>query len=301
MSVDCPPDKVLCELVAKDHDFSRSNGPYQFENLIDNSSNFGRNGAGYNSQFQDHAKPEEVLLDGLHLGQPVFAELGDWSVHNPSSVTPPLLHSPEDSHESASSRGLNKPVRERDGYEQNSLPEEALSEQEILARKKAQNRAAQKAFRERKEARLKELETKLSSSERDRQALLKELEDLKKHNLEITTENRLLRSKTESNSAQSVRAEPAKYHFPSQREFIRATSGDHSIDSLDELASTSYERGGEKLLTLPATWEYLHELSKNNEFDVYSVMENLRGQEVCHGYGPAYRQDVVDNIVRHCA
>ena len=46
-------------------------------------------------------------------------------------------------------------------------------------KRKAQNRAAQRAFRERKESKLKELEAKLLASEEERQKLLDELEQIK--------------------------------------------------------------------------------------------------------------------------
>ena len=54
-----------------------------------------------------------------------------------------------------------------------------LTEEELQMKRKAQNRAAQRAFRERKESKLKELEAKLLASEEERQKLLDELEQIK--------------------------------------------------------------------------------------------------------------------------
>ncbi|CCH62695.1 hypothetical protein TBLA_0I00300 [Henningerozyma blattae CBS 6284] len=71
-------------------------------------------------------------------------------------------------------------------------------EEKIKAKKKAQNRAAQKAFRERKEAKLKELEKKLEQSERDKEALERKIEELRRLNMEINAENRLLLKKNDS-------------------------------------------------------------------------------------------------------
>ncbi|SCU92233.1 LAFA_0F08966g1_1 [Lachancea sp. 'fantastica'] len=299
MSTDCPSENVICDLLAKDYHHQGPEGLSRQGGGPHSSFDFDRLGDNFGGINHSAAKPEDVS-DGSHMGQSLFPGLGEWRMDSVSSVTPPMSHSPEDSQESGSSKGHTKPnTQQHNGSERGYAPEETLTEQEILARKKAQNRAAQKAFRERKEAKLKELESKLLSSERDKKALLRELEDLKKLNLEIATENRLL-SKTEQRSSPDVRAETVKYHFPSRKHFIEVTSGDHKIDLNEPMPLSSYEHFGQRLLTLPATWEYLHELSKSEDFDVYFVMENLRGNEVCHGYGPAYPQDVIDNIVRNC-
>ncbi|CEP60907.1 Yap3p LALA0_S02e02388g [Lachancea lanzarotensis] len=299
MSTDCPSENVICDLLKKDYHLQ---GPETFSRLEDGSQgslDFTKLGDNYGEAGQKAAKSGGVF-DSSHMGQAYFPALGEWSMENVSSVTPPLSHSPEESNESNSSKGLsNSNTQQHDGSDHGYVPEEALSEQEILARKKAQNRAAQKAFRERKEAKLKELEAKLLSSERDKKVLLQELEDLKKLNLEIATENRLL-SKTEQRPSSDVRTEAVKYHFPTRKQFFDAANGDHMAALKAPMSLSSYVRDGQKLLTLPATWEYLHELSKSEDFDIYFVMETLRGNEVCHGYGPAYPQNVIDDIVRNC-
>ncbi|AET38160.1 Yap3p Ecym_2430 [Eremothecium cymbalariae DBVPG len=170
----------------------------------------------------------------------------------------------------------------------------------VKEKKKAQNRAAQKAFRERKEARLKELEQRLKESEENRDALNKEMEELKKQNFVIHNENRILMQRKGS-SLPGVVADPEKerFTFPPkddstelQREIEKELSAGRD--------AVRYVADGKKLLTVPATWEYLHELSLDKDIDVYLIMQKLKGTEVCHGYGPAYTRARIDSLVEEC-
>lgn len=65
-------------------------------------------------------------------------------------------------------------------------------DEELAIKRKAQNRAAQRAFRERKEARVRELEQKLSESEKEQKRLFLENVRLKRENTVISTENQVL-------------------------------------------------------------------------------------------------------------
>lgn len=160
------------------------------------------------------------------------------------------------------------------------------------ARKKAQNRAAQKAFRERKEARLKELEQKVMESENDRSVLVKELEELRKLNLEINAENRVLLKKKGGASIEHITSASIdhRFSFPTDKEFYEKFGKNLKSDWIDE-------SGGE-LLTVPQTWEYLNQLCESVEFDVTSVMHILKGQEICHYNGPAYPKSLIDLLVQ---
>ncbi|SCU94757.1 LADA_0G10968g1_1 [Lachancea dasiensis] len=254
--------------------------------------------------FQRAIKSGDNMVQGIELSNPTFQELLSWSDRGNLSISSPSSNSPGNSNDNGSDRKSHRAGSNATGMVHNDLQEEdSLSEKEVLARKKAQNRAAQKAFRERKEAKLKELESKLMTSERDKEALRKEIDDLKQQNMEITTENRLLLRRNNSGSSiglQKDTPKAPKFHFPSQSEFLESAVESHVAPLELPLKSVSYEHAGQRLLTLPATWEYLHDLSQDEEFDVYYVMQNLKGLEVCHGLGPAYRKSVVDDLVRQC-
>lgn len=194
-------------------------------------------------------------------------------------------------------------------------------------KKKAQNRAAQRAFRERKEAKFKELQRKVRESEIDRDQLLKELEKLRKWNMEINAENRKLLQKerfgpTAGGSAVATGGSPSSqslptmegidttYIFPSTNECF-----EQAVNQRDNVSEQAIERKpvysaagrflqyqdefpDDTLLTVPETWEYLSQLSETEEFDVNEVMEKLVGLEQCHPSGPAYSKIRIDNMVQ---
>ncbi|CAI4063427.1 Yap3p SKDI_08G0330 [Saccharomyces kudriavzevii IFO 1802] len=181
---------------------------------------------------------------------------------------------------------------------------------DFKAKKKAQNRAAQRAFRERKEARLRELQDKLMKSEKNRQSLLKEIKELRKVNTEINAENRLLlRSGNEKCSNDLTNDTDHKYSFPTKDEFftsmvLEGKLKNKNIHSSNENEVTPKrnaqytEEAGRQVLTIPATWEYLHKLSEDRDFDVTYVMNKLQGQECCHTHGPAYKRTLIDLLVK---
>ncbi|CCK69666.1 bZIP transcription factor KNAG_0C05680 [Huiozyma naganishii CBS 8797] len=215
-----------------------------------------------------------------------------------------------------------------------------VSEEVNKARKKAQNRAAQKAFRERKEARLKELEEKLAESENSRHDLMLEIGKLKKLNAEIMLENKVLLQKgaiplsPNGNTAPTNNSstwnqdsmavdEPAhsNFSFPTEDEFyeemVANTVKNKFIRNLNKpnaeengsapanyliKQNTEYtDEFGRRLLTVPATWEYLSKLSEDKDFDVSYVMNSLKGEEVCDEHGPAYARNLIDMLVEKAA
>ncbi|KAI5907869.1 Fluconazole resistance protein 3 [Candida parapsilosis] len=177
-----------------------------------------------------------------------------------------------------------------------------LTEEELQLKRKAQNRAAQRAFRERKETKLKELEAKLLQSEEERQKLMEQLEMIRKQNLSITTENEILR--TNEGSLISSKTPINKFHFPqSQDDFIdeitRGTNHEVKRESINKVYNNIE---GEKLLALGAVWDYLQIKAEEANLDlatidVNEVMDKLKGNEKCHGFGPAYPLSLVQEAV----
>ncbi|CUS20624.1 LAQU0S01e10858g1_1 [Lachancea quebecensis] len=308
--------------------------------MIDYSDNFGYSnqcqtagqaqvaeqgfGVDLHSSSNDDCPAANNLFDGLTEESKVFHEL---LANNTNTITPPGSSSPGYQQDLLSimktdKRGaeINFDCLAREGAP-NLAPEANMSAQSFKAdtvnsfqqdsnpiedasarKKKAQNRAAQRAFRERKEAKMKELQEQLLTSERDKQSLLRQMEELREHNLKMLTENHLLLQKNNpslpTHSGSDAASTSNKFHFPSQSEFIESAIEGHEVPVKLPLSSTNYEHNGEELLTFPATWEYLHKLSEKKDFDVYSVMQNLKGKEVCHGYGPAYKKAVIDQLVK---
>lgn len=155
-------------------------------------------------------------------------------------------------------------------------------------RKKAQNRAAQKAFRERKEIRLRELEEKLEESEENRRELTEKIKFLKQQNQQQS--NMYYHDGLHNIS-------PQTYTFPSQREFYDTLVAKEIHGELKENEDRYLDDSGKETLPIAAAWEYLHDLLSHKDFDIYAVMQSLQGREVCHGHGAAYPKALIDRVV----
>lgn len=188
-----------------------------------------------------------------------------------------------------------------------------LSEAELQIKRKAQNRAAQRAFRERKETKLKELETKLLQSQEERQKLMDQLDLIRRQNISILTENEILRSNG-TNYAENPREHrvppvATKFYFPkNEDDFIATMVGGTSHDVQPQYLHKVYDspgHPGDKTLGIGALWDYLlikaEEMGlEEGSMDILEIMTKLRGNERCHGFGPAYSLDLVDQVIREC-
>ncbi|KAG0656602.1 hypothetical protein C6P45_002641 [Maudiozyma exigua] len=179
-------------------------------------------------------------------------------------------------------------------------------------KKKAQNRAAQKAFRERKIARMKELQDSLNASEQIRLNLLHEIEQLKLLNTEINTENQFLRKQTESNTYQGLSPptsinddlgqliEPKSFSFPTKETFFKTLMLDQFGETfISEKFPEDLTYPGIQLLSVPATWEYLQKIIQRDdiEFDMTMVMNNLKRNHVCTEEGPSYPIYLINQMI----
>lgn len=223
----------------------------------------------------------------------------------------------------------NNPHRNQNPNNENPVP----TDEELYQRRKAQNRAAQRAFRERKEGKLKELSNKLQEAEASREMLEKQLNDLKEKNLMLDMENQMLQQQKEQqklslNSINNLNSllmkgsntptstietnelqEILSFKFPctSRTDFIDGTIDWGAHGGKREIGTTSmgesYNYENEKVLTISAVWDYLVEFTKLNDdysVDIPGIMDELRGREVCHGFGPAYPIHLVNDIIlRH--
>lgn len=173
------------------------------------------------------------------------------------------------------------------------------------AKKKAQNRAAQKAFRERKEAKLKELQDQLYQSELDRQTLLREIDDLKKLNMKINAENKLLlenkklqlRQQDLALSPPSSLSDESTFSFPTKDESFTTSMIHQFGNSITQKYPMDLTVPGIQLLSVPATWEYLSKLSEEQDLDIILVMKLLKRNHVCTEEGPSYPIFLINKVV----
>ena len=183
-----------------------------------------------------------------------------------------------------------------------------LNEEELQMKRKAQNRAAQRAFRERKETKLKELECKLAESEEEKRRLLSQLNLAKQQNFSILTENEYLKNKSSSEQNLVNKSDDTmNVVFPkNQRDFIYGLAGNHEVNNYTiNKVYENPEVPGRKLLAVGAVWDYLQLKSQESEkyenLDILEIMGRLKGNERCHGYGPAYPLELVEQVVNECS
>ncbi|KAI0886219.1 uncharacterized protein GGS22DRAFT_125974 [Annulohypoxylon maeteangense] len=164
------------------------------------------------------------------------------------------------------------------------------------SRRKAQNRAAQRAFRERKERHVKDLEAKLANLEAQQHQTASENEKLKRDLQKMSTENEILRA-TSSVQAQngSLSPQPTTTTGPMQynpTEFYSDLLQNHANKTPSHRI---VESGGERLLAAGATWDYIinHEMFKKGLVDVGDVSLRLKSQAKCDGQGPVFEERVI--------
>ncbi|KAJ5920843.1 hypothetical protein N7466_009169 [Penicillium verhagenii] len=248
---------------------------------------------------------------------------------DPSSFVP-QPHSPPDSFTkhsvSSNDFGHNSKMdpSSLDGDENNfgdaglgrSSSEEKDSMTPAQSKRKAQNRAAQRAFRERKERHVKDLEDKVNSLAEASGTLQADNERLKRELAKFATENEILRVTSGSMNGgggggprnsigmeeQHTVTGPMDY---SPTDFYSTLMPEGSgwgpaPGSSDTAPPASHrvmvcEVTGEKLLDAGATWDFIqkHELFKAGQVDIEGIADRLKGLAQCNGQGPAFQEGEV--------
>ncbi|ODA78700.1 hypothetical protein RJ55_06082 [Drechmeria coniospora] len=151
------------------------------------------------------------------------------------------------------------------------------------SRRKAQNRAAQRAFRERKERHVKDLEAKLANLQAAQQKTEVENERLKRNLQKVSTENEMLRA----TSSMGMGVQGTHAPEPPTDTSFKVVQNDESkqlpIDPSDDV---------DRLLPLGATWDFIitHDLFKRGLVDIGQVTERLASCARCNGQGPAFTE-----------
>ncbi|KAI9817697.1 MAG: hypothetical protein M1832_004591 [Thelocarpon impressellum] len=184
------------------------------------------------------------------------------------------------------------------------------------SRRKAQNRAAQRAFRERKDRYLKDVEQKLHALEATSSTLMSDNERLKREVEKLASENEILRSTSRFTAAAAAAAAsssgPAHAHAagvsapPSlsftPTDFYSSVLHAHE-DKTPSHRVTVSEVTGERLLAAGATWDYIvgHELFRKGLVDAGDVCERLKPLAKCDGQGPSFEERAVREAIEESA
>ncbi|KAK0390909.1 hypothetical protein NLU13_0412 [Sarocladium strictum] len=167
------------------------------------------------------------------------------------------------------------------------------------SRRKAQNRAAQRAFRERKEKHVKDLESKLADLENAQQQASVENQRLKADLQKMSTENEILRATggtaNNSHSPEPLSTGPLSYE---PKDFYSSLLKGHNNQSLSH--RIAYSDDGEKLFGAAATWDYIinHELFKAGLVNIGEVSTNLNHRAKCDGQGPVFAESTILDAIQ---
>ena len=168
---------------------------------------------------------------------------------------------------------------------------------------------SQRAFRERKERHVRELEVKLSSLSATNTQILSEKERLAREVERLATQNEILRATSSAPTPFHPSAAPVRdaspvpgpqVYSPSsfQAALISGRQGDLVNKDWAHRITIS-KSTGERILGPGATWDLIqsHEDYKAGRVDLATVCERLKEAAMCDGLGPAYREGAVRSAI----
>ena len=156
----------------------------------------------------------------------------------------------------------------------------------------------QRAFRERKERHVKDLENRLQQLEHAQQQAVSENEKLKRDLQKMSTENEILRATSLAGgnagspgaNAAPTTTGPMSYN---PTDFYSNVLQNHANKTPSHRVVTSDD--GERLLAAGATWDLIinHELFKRGLVDIADVSDRLKSQAKCDGQGPVFEERAI--------
>lgn len=162
----------------------------------------------------------------------------------------------------------------------------------------------QRAFRERKEKHVKDLETKLAGLEAAQEHASAENERLRRDLQKMATENEILKATSSTSggvghhaaahSPEPMTTGPMRY---SPTEFASDVLAGHNNKTFSHRIVESAD--GQRLLAAGATWDFIisHDLFKRGLVDIGAVTEHLKTRAICDGQGPVFSEkDVLEAI-----
>jgi hypothetical protein len=155
----------------------------------------------------------------------------------------------------------------------------------------------QRAFRERKERHVKDLEAKLVALEKNSLSIVEENERLKQQLQKAATENEILRATSANPSSPNLPdAGPMRY---SPTDFYTEVLHAHENKTPSHRIVISDK--GERLLAAGATWDYIikHPLYEKGLVDVGNVSERLKKVAKCDGQGPVFEEREILDAIEH--
>lgn len=176
----------------------------------------------------------------------------------------------------------------------------------------------QRAFRERKEKHVKDLETQNTTLQHEQISLQHEVDRLRRELAKVNTENEILRatSGSSANGPAPFLTEPDELIGP-----LGYTPTDYGSRLRDGESSSTWnpsakwaqfgvmqtiavdDDSGEPLLNAGATWDYIqaHELFKRGLVEIGDVCERLKKMARCDGQGPVFQESDIRRAISESA
>lgn len=280
---------------AASDDFNTTSPPEGFEAIHNNPEQF--QAFDYNQTFHNPAQPNPGFPGPPTPPNPTQYANQPSGHHAQPSTQIQHQSPPTNGHANSHLNGLKPEI----GLDDLNQPRGGSDDDESLtpaqSRRKAQNRAAQRAFRERKEKHVKDLEAKLADMEAAQQQASVENERLKRDLQKMSTENEILRATSSfsnghnsSHSPEPATTGPMKYN---PTDFYSNVLQNHQNKFPSHRIVTSDD--GERLLAAGATWDFIinHELYQRGLVDVEDVSERLKTCARCDGQGPVFSEQAI--------
>jgi AP-1-like factor len=276
--------------------FTAAPQPYQFLGLPPTPAHTGS----ANSDEFSNSPPDAFEFQNFDAFNQHFN--GSGSGIQPKPPTPLSQHKPSISN-SNHNYEVNNGEMNDDAMRRGSNSDDDDNMTPAQSRRKAQNRAAQRAFRERKERHVKDLEAKLAALQKDSASVAEENERLKLQLQKAATENEILKATAahphRGGSEPLPNAGPMRY---SPKDFYTDVLHGHENKTPSHRIVTSDT--GERLLAAGATWDYIikHPLYARGLVDVGHVSERLKKCAKCDGQGPVFEErEIIDAIEKSVA
>ena len=153
---------------------------------------------------------------------------------------------------------------------------------------------SQRAFRERKEQKVKELEAQVAALKASESTMASDLEAMKATLQRATTENEILKATSSTRSPAPIEsAGPLGYTPRDQTKFYDNILYAHPNKTPSH--RITHDAQGERLLASATAWDFImeHELVKAGRVDVEMVSERLKTQAKCDGMGPVFAERAI--------
>ncbi|KAI5364553.1 Putative basic-leucine zipper domain, transcription factor PAP1, Yap1 redox domain superfamily [Septoria linicola] len=292
--------------------FSTAPQPFQYVDYDADNGMLPKDGVGVTPSF-DAADVSTFALGSYDFNPFDATNASDMSpqLHHTGSVSPRAHHLPPFKSGSVDS-GIALDLDHERSRRNSSEEKENLTPAQ--SRRKAQNRAAQRAFRERKERHVRDLEAKLTLLTTTTSSLQSDNERLKLLLQRAQTENEILRA----NAASSRTRQRHILGFVDDPSLLTALRQSHSSPSAEEqqlkpikladgLLSTEpsspqfpLSPGSDShLLSASATWNLLqsHPSYRSGAMDISEVCKRIKKLARCEGMGPMFDEEEVKKVI----